>query len=105
MTTAASRPRRLRARRLTRNRAVEPPPWWAPFVPVISLIIVIARVIQMSGGYIATLKEHTKRIEQLETDPRTDAKARTEMLQQMDLRLARIEAKPQMMAEPRSKVP
>ena len=82
-----------------------PPPWWAPLVPVISLIIVIAGVIQMSGGYIATLKEHTKRIEQLETDARTDAKARTEMLQQMDLRLARIEVKLEMMAEPRRKAP
>jgi hypothetical protein len=81
------------------------PPWWAPFVPVISLIIVIAGVIQMSGGYIATLKDHTKRIEQLETDARTDAKARTEMLQQMDLRLARIEVKLEMMADPRSKAP
>lgn len=82
-----------------------PPPWWAPFVPVISLIVVIAGVIQMSGGYIATLKEHTKRIDQLEIDARTDAKTRTEMLQQLDLRLARIEVKLEMMAQPKDKAP
>ena len=79
-----------------------PPPWWAPFVPVISLIVVIAGVIQMSGGYIATLKDHTRRIDQLEADARTDAKTRTEMLQQLDLRLARIEVKLEMMAPPKS---
>ncbi|USU06283.1 hypothetical protein NF699_06380 [Sphingomonadaceae bacterium OTU29LAMAA1] len=84
---------------------VNPPPWWAPFVPVISLIIVIAGVVQMSGGYLATLKDHTKRIDQLEADARTDAKTRTEMLQQLDLRLARIEVKLEMMAEPKGKAP
>jgi hypothetical protein len=79
-----------------------PPPWWAPFVPVISLIVVIAGVVLASGGYIATLKDNTRRIEQLETDARTDAKTRTEMLQQLDLRLARIEVKLEMMAPPKS---
>lgn len=78
-----------------------PPPWWAPFVPVISLIIVIAGVVLASGGYIATLKDHTRRIDQLEADARTDAKTRTEMLQQLDLRLARIEVKLEMMAPPK----
>jgi hypothetical protein len=82
-----------------------PPPWWAPFVPVVSLLIVIAGVVLTSGGYINTLKEHTRRIEQLEADARTDAKTRTEMLQQLDLRLARIEVKLEMMAPPKDKAP
>jgi hypothetical protein len=69
---------------------------------VISLIIVIAGVVLASGGYIATLKDHTRRIDQLEADARTDAKTRTEMLQQLDLRLARIEVKLEMMAPPKS---
>ena len=77
------------------------PPWWAPFVPVISLIIVIAGVVLASGGYITELKDHTRRITQLELDARTDAKTRTEMLQQLDLRLARIEVKLEMMATPK----
>lgn len=74
-------------------------------MPVISLIIVIAGVVLASGGYIATLKDHTRRIDQLEADARTDAKTRTEMLQQLDLRLARIEVKLEMMAEPKDKAP
>lgn len=82
-----------------------PPPWWAPFVPVISLIIVIAGVIQMSGGYITTLKEHSKRLDQLEVDARTDATARTEMLRQLDVRLARIEVTLELMARPKDKAP
>ena len=71
-------------------------------MPVISLIIVIAGVVLASGGYIATLKDHTRRIDQLEADARTDAKTRTEMLQQLDLRLARIEVKLEMMAPPKT---
>lgn len=82
-----------------------PSPWWAPYLPAISLLCLIAGTVLTSGGYIATLKDNTRRIAQLETDARTDAKARTEMLQQMDLRLARIEVKLEMMAEPRSKTP
>lgn len=77
------------------------PPWWAPFDPVISLIIVIAAVVLASSCYITELKNHTHRIAQLELDARTDAKARTEMLQQLDLRLARIEVKLEMMATPK----
>lgn len=83
------------------NGAPNPPPWWAPFVPVISLIIVIAGVVLASGGYINQLKDHGRRLDQLETDARTDAKTRTEMLQQLDLRLARIEVKLEMMAPPK----
>jgi heme exporter protein D len=79
-----------------------PSPWWAPFVPVISLLVLIAGAVLASGGYLATLKDNTRRIEQLETDARTDAKTRTEMLQQLDLRLARIEVKLEMMAPPKS---
>lgn len=78
-----------------------PPPWWAPFVPVVSVMIVIAGILMSSGGFLATLKDHTRRIDQLEADARTDAKTRTEMLQQLDLRLARIEVKLEMMAPPK----
>lgn len=85
--------------------AANPPPWWAPFVPVISLLIVICGVVLASGGYISELKDHTRRIAQLETDARTDARTRTEMLQQLDLRLARIEVKLEMMAPPKVKAP
>jgi hypothetical protein len=82
-----------------------PPPWWAPFVPVVSLLMLIAGVVLTSGGYITTLKENTRRIDQLEAEARTDAKTRTEMLQQLDLRLARIEVKLEMMAPPKDKAP
>jgi hypothetical protein len=78
------------------------PPWWAPFVPVVSVMIVIAGILMSSGGFLATQKDHTRRIDQLEADARTDAKTRTEMLQQLDLRLARIEVKLEMMAPPKS---
>lgn len=77
--------------------ASTPTPWWAPFVPAISLVFVIAAAVMAGGGYVATLKDNTRRIEQLETDARTDAKTRTEMLQQLDLRMARIEVKLEMM--------
>lgn len=70
---------------------------WLDFVPVISLAVVLAGMLLASGGYIGQLKENTRRIEQLETEARADAKARTEMLQQLDLRLARIEVKLEMM--------
>ena len=70
---------------------------WLDFLPVISLAVVLAGILLASGGYISQLKENSRRIDQLEIDARADAKARTEMLQQLDLRLARIEVKLEMM--------
>ena len=67
----------------------------------VAALIVIAGVVLASGGYINQLKDHGRRLDQLETDARTDAKTRTEMLQQLDLRLARIEVKLEMMAPPK----
>lgn len=78
---------------------------WLDFLPVISLAIVLAGILLASGGYISELKENTRRIAQLETEARADAKARTEMLQQLDLRLARIEVKLEMMVPPKEKAP
>jgi hypothetical protein len=78
---------------------------WLDFLPVISLAIVMAGILLASGGYIGQLKENTRRIEQLETEARADAKARTEMLQQLDLRLARIEVKLEMMVPEKDKAP
>lgn len=77
--------------------APTPPPWWAHFVPAISLVLVLAGIVSGGGGFIAKLQDNTRRIEQLETDARTDAKARTEVLQGLDLRMARIEVKLEMM--------
>jgi hypothetical protein len=76
---------------------------WLDFLPVISLAIIIAGILLASGGYIGQLKENTRRIDQLEVDARADAKARTEMLQQLDLRLARIEVKLEMMLPAKDK--
>lgn len=80
-------------------------PWWAPYVPAIALLIVIVGAILTGGGYLRTQEEHTRRISQLEADARTDAKSRTEMLQQLDLRLARIEVKLEMMTPSKGKAP
>jgi hypothetical protein len=66
---------------------------WLDFLPVISLAIIIAGILLASGGYIGQLK----------VDARADAKARTEMLQQLDLRLARIEVKLEMMLPAKDK--
>jgi hypothetical protein len=73
------------------------PPWWAHFVPAISLVLAFGSIVMGGGGYIAKLQDCTRRIEQLENDARTDAKARTEVLQALDLRMARIEVKLEMM--------
>lgn len=73
------------------------PPWWAHFVPAISLMLTLGAIIMGGGGFIAKLQDNTRRIEQLENDARTDAKARTEVLQALDLRMARIEVKLEMM--------
>lgn len=78
---------------------------WLDFLPVISLALLLAGIVFGGGGYITQLKENTRRIDQLETEARTDAKARTEMLQQLDLRLARIEVKLEMMVPPKDKAP
>lgn len=78
-------------------------PKWLDYLPVFSLLLVIAAMILTSGGYIGQIKENTRRIEQLEKDARDDAKVRTEMLQQLDLRLARIEVKLEMMAPAKEK--
>jgi hypothetical protein len=91
--------------RIEVTTTASPPPWWAPFVPAISLLIVIAGIVFASGDYISTLKQHTRRLDQIEADARTDARTRTEMLQQLDLRLARIEVKLEMMAPPKDKAP
>jgi hypothetical protein len=80
-------------------------PRWIDFLPAISLALVIAGLIWAGGGFIGQVKDNTRRIEQLESDARTDAKTRTEMLQQLDLRLARIEVKLEMMALPKDKAP
>jgi hypothetical protein len=76
---------------------------WLDFLPVISLAVVLAGILIAGGGYITQLKENTRRIDQLEVEARADAKARTEMLQQLDLRLARIEVKLEMMVPPKDK--
>jgi outer membrane murein-binding lipoprotein Lpp len=76
---------------------------WLDFLPVISLAVVLAGIVWAGGVSNAQLKENTRRISQLEGDARSDAKARTEMLQQLDLRLARIEVKLEMMLPEKEK--
>jgi hypothetical protein len=80
-------------------------PRWIDFLPAISLALVVAGLIWTGGGYSGQVKDNTRRIEQLESDARTDAKTRTEMLQQLDLRLARIEVKLEMMAPEKDRAP
>lgn len=76
---------------------------WLDFLPVISLAVVLAGILLASGGYIGQLKENTRRIDQLERAATADAKERTAMLQQLDLRLARIEVKLEMMVPAKEK--
>jgi hypothetical protein len=83
--------------------SVAPRAKWLDFIPVISLAVVLAGMLIASGGYIGQLKENTRRIDKMEVEARAEAKARTEMLQQLDLRLARIEVKLEMMVPEKDK--
>jgi len=57
------------------------------------------------GGYVAQLRDHDRRIVELETEGKSDARAKAEVLQQLDLRLARIEVKLEMMSSVRDRRP
>ena len=78
---------------------------WLDFIPAISLAIMLAGSLLLGGGYISQLKENTRRIDAMEAEARSEAKMRTEMLQQLDLRLARIEVKLEMMVPAKDRAP
>ena len=78
---------------------------WLDYLPAISLAVVLFGGAQAGGGYLSQLKDNTRRIEQLEKDGREKEALRTEMLQKLDLRLARIEVKLEMMVPAKDKAP
>jgi len=85
---------------------------WLDYLPAISLAVVLAGFVQAGGGYISRQNDHDRRIEQLEKDAREETRARAveageraEMLQKLDLRLARIEVKLEMMVPEKGNTP
>jgi len=72
---------------------------WKDWMPVITLVLTIAGSLLIGGGYIAELKDNTRRIEALEQD----AQKRNDLLTQIDVRTARIEAKLEMLTAPAQK--
>jgi len=66
---------------------------WKEWLPVITLVLTLAGALLIGGGYIAELKDNTRRIEALEQD----AQKRNDLLTQIDVRTARIEAKLEML--------
>lgn len=73
------------------------PPKWLGFVPAISLVVVVIGAILATGGVIAQVRDNTRRIDAVER--------RVELLQTIDTRTARIEAKLEVLAQPRDKAP
>jgi hypothetical protein len=67
-------------------------------LPAIALALTIGGTVTAGGGYVGQLRDHDRRIVELETDGKSDARAKAEVLQQLDLRLARIEVKLEMMS-------
>ena len=83
-----------------------PRPTWRDFVPAASLLVVLAgAALSGGGGIITQVHAHDQRIETLERRADTteaDARTRADLLQKIDLRLARIEVKLEMMGSDRA---
>ena len=75
-----------------------PAPRWLSYLPAIALALTIGGTVTAGGGYIDQLRQHDRRIVELETEGKSDARSKAEVLQQLDLRLARIEVKLEMMS-------
>lgn len=69
--------------------AIAPPArvTWKDWLPVLSLLIIVAGLILGGGKYIAQIDDNTRRIDALEQD----ARQRGEKLNQIDIRAERIE--------------
>lgn len=70
---------------------------WLGFVPAISLLIVVVGALLATGGVIAQVRDNTRRLDAVER--------KVELLQTIDTRTARIEAKLEVLAQPRDKTP
>lgn len=65
--------------------AAPPRPRFLDWLPVLSALAIVFSAVWAGGGYVQALNEHSRRIETLEK--------KDELLRQVDLRTARIEAK------------
>lgn len=62
---------------------------WKDWIPAISLALVLLGTVWTFGGYVSQLQEQSRDIEAL----KADVKQRADLLNQIDVRTARIEAK------------
>ena len=78
-----------------------PRPTWRDFVPAASLLVVLAgAALSGGGGIISQVHAHDGRLENVERRldaVEVEARTRADLLQKIDLRLARIEVKLEMM--------
>ncbi|MEG3167501.1 hypothetical protein U1737_04755 [Sphingomonas sp. LB3N6] len=75
-----------------------PPPRWLSWMPALSLLVVVVGAVGTGGGYVGQVTDHNRRIAAMETL----VDRRDEQLRAIDLRLARIEVKLEML-DPRTK--